>query len=159
MIKKSIAVFLVALLSQSVRSEVTYLDNLVGIRQVSEYIVKNVSQGNISEAWSPFRIYSPMTESEKLAGYEQMVGKLQEQSLKWGVSHGYELISEEYIGTKIVRYTWVVVYERTPIRWVIHFYKKNEGWSLLNANYDANAASWIVPGANQSFQRTASGGR
>lgn len=144
--------------ARNCHAEITYLTTIDGVRLTSESIVRNVSLGNFDAAWGAFKLVASVPEAEYKAAYAQTFGKLPEQALRWGASQGYEWVSEEYIGTRIVRCTLMIIYDDMPIRWVLNFYRKRNGWSLMFMNYDGNVPGWPIPGANPSSVRAAPSG-
>jgi hypothetical protein len=55
-----------------------------------------------------------------------------------GAYRGYELITEKSIADKFNVYSYLVRYERQPVRFVFVFYKPAERWGLFSFSYDDN---------------------
>jgi hypothetical protein len=53
-----------------------------------------------------------------------------------GEYFGYELIIKKTIGDKVTYYTYLVKYERQPIRFNFLFYSPNGQWQLQNFSFD-----------------------
>lgn len=53
-----------------------------------------------------------------------------------GDYYGYELLSEKTAGENIKMVTFIVRYDREPIRFTFFFYKPNGTWRLNNFSYD-----------------------
>lgn len=53
-----------------------------------------------------------------------------------GKYEGYDLISKKSAGGHLVLYTFMVRYNRQPLRYSILFYKASTGWMLYNFQYD-----------------------
>ena len=55
-----------------------------------------------------------------------------------GDYYGYELLSEKTAGQNIKMVTFIIRYDREPIRFTFLFYKPNDKWQLNNFSYDEN---------------------
>jgi len=53
-----------------------------------------------------------------------------------GQYHGYELITEKSIGERLKLFSFMVKYERQPIRLTFIFYKPHKTWQVQNLKYD-----------------------
>jgi hypothetical protein len=51
---------------------------------------------------------------------------------------GYELLSEKTAGPNIKMITYVVRYDREPLRFTFLFYKPKDKWQVNNFSYDEN---------------------
>jgi len=55
-----------------------------------------------------------------------------------GDYYGYELLSEKTAGSNIKMVTYIVRYDREPVRFSFFFYKPKDKWQLNNFSYDEN---------------------
>ena len=55
-----------------------------------------------------------------------------------GKYYGYELIAERRISNTYVLLSYLVKFDRQPIRYNFHFYKPGSEWKIYNFNYDGN---------------------
>ena len=55
-----------------------------------------------------------------------------------GNYNGYNLITKKTVGEHFSLYTFIVRYDRQPIRFSLIFYKPNSQWQLQNFSYDDN---------------------
>jgi len=55
-----------------------------------------------------------------------------------GKYYGYELITEKKISDSFVLQSYIIRYDRQPIRFTFQFYKPNIEWRLFSFKYDAN---------------------
>lgn len=55
-----------------------------------------------------------------------------------GQHYGYDLITKKSVGNNYWLYTFMVRYDRQPLRFSIMFYKPNDQWRMLNFSYDDN---------------------
>jgi hypothetical protein len=55
-----------------------------------------------------------------------------------GDYYGYELLSEKTAGPSIKMITYIVKYDREPIRFTFFFYKPKDSWRVSNFSYDEN---------------------
>lgn len=51
---------------------------------------------------------------------------------------GYNLITKKTVGDHLSLYTFMVRYDRQPLRFSMLFYKPSSQWKLLNFSYDDN---------------------
>jgi hypothetical protein len=68
-----------------------------------------------------------------------------------GEYYGYNLISEKTIGESFVIYTYLVKYERQPLRFTFIFYKPNNNWVLYNFKYDDNIENELSESSKWSY--------
>jgi len=59
---------------------------------------------------------------EKIIQYSNVIGKY----------YGHELIIKKSIGESIKVYSYILKYERQPIRFILTFYKPNNYWKIHN---------------------------
>jgi hypothetical protein len=55
-----------------------------------------------------------------------------------GEYYGYELITEKSAGESYVLKSYLVKYERQPIRFTFLLYRPNDKWQIQNFTYDTN---------------------
>lgn len=55
-----------------------------------------------------------------------------------GDYQGYDLITKKSVGDHYSLYSFMVRYDRQPLRFSILFYKPNDQWRLMNFSYDDN---------------------
>lgn len=53
-----------------------------------------------------------------------------------GDYYNSKLITKASVGEDLIMYSYLVKYERQPLRFVFTFYKPNENWQLQNFQYD-----------------------
>jgi hypothetical protein len=53
-----------------------------------------------------------------------------------GKYHGYEKITSKSVGDSYVILTYLVKYDRQPIRFSFHFYKPDNKWMIYSFSYD-----------------------
>jgi hypothetical protein len=55
-----------------------------------------------------------------------------------GKYEGYNLITKKTVGEYLMLYTFMVRYDRQPLRFSLLFYKPSSEWKLYNFSYDDN---------------------
>lgn len=55
-----------------------------------------------------------------------------------GKYYGYELITTKKFAQSYVLYSYLVKYDRQPLRFIFKFYKPNDKWILYGFQYDDN---------------------
>jgi hypothetical protein len=65
---------------------------------------------------------------------------------RYGPATGYEFLRQEVLGTRLVRYQYLVFHEKAPLRWVFIFYKAEKGWAMTDFKFDGNTNSFFPGG-------------
>ena len=87
----------------------------------------------------------PASEVDLLeAQYNNQAGQLLQ---RFGAPSGYEFIKEEKAGSSLLRYTFIVRYEKAPLRWLFTFYRAEKGWVITDFKFDGNLGALFEPGA------------
>jgi hypothetical protein len=55
-----------------------------------------------------------------------------------GNYYGYNLITKKSLGDRYWLYTFMIRYDRQPVRFSLLLYKPNEEWRLMNFSFDDN---------------------
>lgn len=64
-----------------------------------------------------------------------------------GEYYGYELILEKKLGDSYILKSYIVKYDRQPIRFTFQFYKPNKEWRIHSFKYDGNIDNEIEEAA------------
>jgi hypothetical protein len=64
-----------------------------------------------------------------------------------GEYQGYNLITKKSVADHLSLYTFMVRYDRQPLRFSILFYKPNDQWRLMNFSYDDNLGNELEEAA------------
>lgn len=54
---------------------------------------------------------------------------------KQGKPFGYETVVKRKVGTRLLRYRYILFFEKQPIMFEFNYYKKRSGWGLKNIHY------------------------
>ncbi len=68
-----------------------------------------------------------------------------------GKFFGYELILEKHLAESYVLLSYMVKYERQPIRFTFQFYKPSETWFLYSFQFDSNMDVEIEEAAKLNY--------
>ena len=74
---------------------------------------------------------------KNMAGVENVRLKLLNLITLIGDYRGYEMINEEVIGESLKLQSYMMKYDRQPIRFTFIFYRPGESWVVQNCQYDA----------------------
>jgi hypothetical protein len=55
-----------------------------------------------------------------------------------GKYYGYELITKKQFSQSLILYSYLIKYDRQPLRFVFKFYKPNDKWIVYSFNVDSN---------------------
>ena len=69
-----------------------------------------------------------------------------------GEMHGYEPISVKTLGSSFKLYSYLVKYDRQPIRFTFKFYKPQDDWILYTFKYDFNIPEEIEEAAKLYYE-------
>lgn len=64
-----------------------------------------------------------------------------------GKYYGYELITKRKFAESFILYSYLVKYDRQPLRFIFKFYKPNDKWVLLSYSLDDNLGAEIEESA------------
>ena len=103
---------------------------------LTEGFLKEIINKNYGKAFNMIRPYFPIDEStfdniknqteSQLAGIESDFGKLVD----------YRLVKVKKIKDFVIRYVYVIRYEKHPVRWVFTYYKGKNSWHLDKLQWD-----------------------
>ena len=68
-----------------------------------------------------------------------------------GKYYGYELIVEKHLAESYVLLSYIVKYDRQPLRFTFQFYKPNDIWKIFSFQFDANIDEEIEEAAKLNY--------
>jgi len=95
-------------------------------------IMEAVSNGDTDRAFSLMKPYARMTSVDIDAANHKI--KEQWRAQPFGDSIGYEFLTNEMIGSSVLRITELHRFERHAMEWRFVFYKGANGWTVNNFN-------------------------
>lgn len=116
-----------------------YADTLkdpAAARQLTDRIMAKVGSGEVDAALVLMKPYIVIPDVELEAVRNQVSIQLPLLNQRFGKSIGYEFISEDKMGTSLIRIVHVHKFERTAMRWAFYFYRNDEGWVLNSFKLD-----------------------
>lgn len=69
-----------------------------------------------------------------------------------GKYHGYEKITKKALGSSYMLLSYMVKYDRQPIRFIFHYYKPKDHWVLYSFKFDASIDDELEEAAKIYFQ-------
>ena len=92
---------------------------------------------------SPTKAYTDLFENnkwmnDKRSDVETVKIKLDDFLRGLGEYFGYELITEKSAGESYLLKSYLIKYERQPLRFTFLLYRPNDKWQLQNFSYDTN---------------------
>ena len=111
------------------------------VRAMTDMVMSKVASGDLDFATSEVKKYSIVPDAEVDASFGQF--KIQQSAIaqRFGASIGTEFVSEEKVGSSLLRLTYLHRFERHPMKWVFDFYRGNDGWVLDTFQSNDNLAS------------------
>ncbi|MEP0262882.1 hypothetical protein [Dokdonia sp.] len=82
-------------------------------------------------------------------GIESLKTKFKDLLPLIGDYYGYELITEKSIGKNLKLISYMLKYDRQPVRFTFVLYKPNEIWQVQNLNWDVNIDDELEESAKQ----------
>lgn len=104
------------------------LDAIVGCIAVSDY----------SCAWKKLRPLSVVPAAEFDAFEAQFNGQLVAVIQKLGKPIDFEFLREQKLASSLAKYEFIVRHEKAPMHWTFTMYRTNEGWVVLDFNFDGD---------------------
>jgi ABC-type transporter MlaC component len=101
---------------------------------------------------NPTKAYGELFENskwmkEKKSDIETIKIKLADFISGLGEYYGYEPITEKSVGESYILKSFLVKYERQPVRFTFILYKPNESWQTQNFSYDTGISEEIEEAA------------
>jgi hypothetical protein len=70
-------------------------------------------------------------------GVENMKNEVNKYNIDYiGKYYGYELITKKQLSESFVLYSYIVKYDRQPLRYIFKLYKPNDKWTLYSFKID-----------------------
>lgn len=123
-----------------------YLVLIILITFITELNAQSSEQGITTEFFRVFQnepmkamdyAFSTNKWMEKnIDGTESLKTKFKDLLPLIGDYYGYELITEKSIGKNLISISYMLKYEREPVRFIFVLYKPNEIWQLQNLKWD-----------------------
>ncbi|MEQ1797081.1 MAG: hypothetical protein ABL872_03960 [Lacibacter sp.] len=85
-------------------------------------------------------IYATNTWSSRMKdGIETMKNEVNKYTVAYvGKYYGYELITKKQLSESFILYSYMVKYDRQPMRFIFKFYKPNDKWTLFAFTIDSD---------------------
>lgn len=83
-------------------------------------------------------------------GIETLKNKFKDLIPLIGEYYGYEKITEKSIGKNLILISYLLKYDRQPVRYTFVLYKPKDKWQIQNLNYDVNLDDEIEESAKQN---------
>jgi hypothetical protein len=127
-------------------AQTRYLSSIEEARKVSEGIVASVAAGNYGGAIKDLRPLSVIAATD-FDVFEAQFNSQQANLLRqFGSAAGYEFVREEKMGTRLIRYRYLVFHEKSAMHWLFIFYKSEKGWVISHFAFDGNAMTYFSGG-------------
>jgi len=85
----------------------------------------------------------------KKESVEELKQKFSRLKSMIGTYHGYEEINYKKTGKSLMVYTFIVKFDRQPLRFTMVFYKPEDVWQVQNIEYDDNLDSDMIEAAKR----------
>ena len=101
---------------------------------------------------NPTKAYGNLFENnkwmkDKKSDIETIKIKLADFISGLGEYYGYELITEKSVGESYILKSFLIKYERQPVRFTFLLYKPNDNWQIQNFTYDTNISDEVEEAA------------
>lgn len=68
---------------------------------------------------------------------------IQDRLIHLGKPLGYELLSDQTVGTSLRKYTYLCKYERGFFGWEFHFYRPGDSWKLVHFQFFSESGKFF----------------
>ncbi len=107
--------------------------------RVCEEFMQLIALEKFDEPFEMIKQYFHIPEKEIEDLKTTTVNQLTALKPRYGAVHGFELVKEETVKDVLARYTYIVKYEITPIRWRFLWYRPKNEWVLTSLSWDDKA--------------------
>jgi hypothetical protein len=116
-------------------------------KELSEKFFKTYEKKGSSEALDELYSTSPWIDKaqDAVLNLKNQIAGLNESYV--GKYYGYELITEKKITSSFVLRSYLVKFDRQPIRYTFKFYKPNDTWIIYSFQYDGNLSTELEESA------------
>lgn len=130
-------IFLTLLLSASLSSAKT-LSDIDKVDKVSDFFMSQILSGDVPAAFALIATYLGVDG----ASFEER-GKKAELSLtqlnsNLGKPLSYALLEKQAVGDHFYKVIYLLKYETAALVWEINYYQPNEGWKLVDINFNTD---------------------
>lgn len=136
--KKLFAILICMFLSLSVVAQSQYLKDEKGTQKLSLEITQLFSQNKIQESFDQLIPYWPNALSELDLMKEQTIVQLKPIKDRIGEPYGVLKIKNETISDVLTRETYLILYEKSPLRLIFDYYKTDKGWIIYRFLWDGS---------------------
>ncbi len=123
------------------------LESTEAARKASEGIIAALAADSSSSALKELRPLSVIPSADFDVFEAQFNSQQQNLLRQFGNPSGYEFLREDKLGSRLIRYQFLVFHEKAPLRWNIVFYKSEKGWVISHFAFDGNAIGFFPGGA------------
>lgn len=114
-------------------------EGFLGVREMQEYcerILSHLQGGDVDSAFELIKSQWLFDPTEIDSVWEQTANQLSGLQDRFGDSFAVSEVGNERVGELLIRFTYVIKYERHVIRWLFVFYKPRTKWILNSFKWD-----------------------
>jgi len=116
--------------------EKSLLPSLKAVEELNLEFMNQLSQGNVPQAFELVKPYTPVTPQalDQLRDLTQRQYEMLDRA--FGKSAGFKLVEKKAVGDCLVRYTYLELREKYPIRWLLVYYRPQLVWLPVSLKWD-----------------------
>ena len=141
MIRVMLVLLTVACLPNATFAQSKFVPNEAALRQTLEGVVASIATGNYSGAWKELKPVSVVPAAEFEVFEAQFASQVGTTLQRYGAPTGYEIVKDQKVGSSLVQMTFVVRYEKAPMRWLFIAYRAEKGWVVTDFKFDGNTSA------------------
>jgi hypothetical protein len=111
------------------------------VRRAVEGVVASIAASNFPGALKELKPLSVLPPAEFDVFEAQVNSQAGPMLVRFGSPIGYELVREERAGQHLLRYTFVVLHEKAPVRWYFVAYRADKSWVITDFKFDGNSSA------------------
>ena len=132
-----VSAFLLAVMAiPAALAQTKSLDSLRQARTLSDTVMDDAMRGNYRHAFERFRPHWSLKPEELETAIKKIQEGIKLLNKRFGKPIGYQLMKTQKAQDFLVRYIYVMKYQRALVRWKFTYYKPQNHWIVLSVTFD-----------------------
>lgn len=123
-------------LPQNISADIKMLKERKDTQWLCDLFMLKLTELDANEAFLTLRPYSTMAEEDFAQYAEQANTIIETVKPDYGKIVGYVLLEEKSVKDIVLRYTYLLKFERHALRWTFFFYRSDSAWIFNEFNVD-----------------------
>jgi hypothetical protein len=119
------------------------LNSLQQAKDLSDKVMDDAMRGNYRHAFERFRPHWTLKPEELESAIKKIQEGIKLLNKRFGKPIGYQLMKTKKGDDFLVRYVYVMKYQRALVRWNFTYYKPKNRWIVLSVTFDDGYAAFL----------------